>query len=179
VYAPTWEGWGDDPHHSSLRHVGVDLVERLLASEGVRVRYRPHPLTGRRDRVLRAAHQQIMRLVPDVVPPDEPLTDTFAGSTGLVGDVSSVINEYLPFDRPYAVVDTRGLGHDAFIERFPSTAGGFVIGEDLDGLEEFIAAVRGGTDSTRTRRRELLRDALGDPATSQQRFADAVTGLLG
>jgi hypothetical protein len=39
--------------------------------------------------------------------------------------------------------------------------------------------LQGGTDSTRTRRRELLRDALGDPATSQQRFADAVTGLLG
>jgi hypothetical protein len=178
VYAPTWEGWGDDPHHSSVRHVGVELVERLLATDGLKVRYRPHPLTGRRDRTLRAAHEQILRLVGQA-PPDEPLTETFARSTGLIGDVSSVINEYLPFDRPYAVVDTRGLGTSEFTARFPSTAAGFVLGPDLEGIDEFIAAVRGGTDSSRTRRRELLRDALGDPATSQQRFADAVTGLLG
>ncbi|MBV9869159.1 MAG: CDP-glycerol glycerophosphotransferase family protein [Frankiaceae bacterium] len=178
VYAPTWEGWGDDPHHSSLGNIGVELIERLLAVDGITVRYRAHPLTGRRDRALRAAHQRILQLVGQV-PPHEPLTETFNRSTGLVGDVSSVINEYLPFDRPYAVVDTRGLGHDEFTRRFPSTAGGFVLGPDLDGLDEFVAALRGGTDSSRTRRRELLRDTLGDPATSQQRFADAITGLLG
>jgi len=96
----------------------------------------------------------------------------------LIGDVSSVINEYLPYDRPYAVVDTRGLGWEAFNERFPSTAGGFVLSPDLDALDEFIAAALGGADSTRTARRELLVDVLGDPATAQARFAAAVERLL-
>jgi hypothetical protein len=177
VYAPTWEGWGDDPHHSSLAHVGVDVVERLSARPDIRVRYRAHPLAGRRDRDVRAAHERILQLV-EAVPPEETLSETFASSAGLVGDVSSVINEYLPYDRPYAVVDTRGIGPDMFGARFPSTRGGFVLSLDLGGLDEFVAAVLGGADATRTIRRELVADALGDPATSQRRFANAVSRLL-
>jgi hypothetical protein len=177
VYAPTWEGWGDDPHHSSIPHVGVELVERLSARGDVRVRYRPHPLTGRRSAALRAAHQRILGLVGRV-PPDEPIAETFAASSGLIGDVSSVINEYLPYDRPYAVIDTRDLGRAEFVKRFPSTAGGFVVAPGLDQLDEFVAAVRGGADVSRTARRELLADALGDPATAQRRFAASVDRLL-
>ena len=82
------------------------LIERLSARGDIRVRYRPHPLTGRRSPELRAAHQRILGLVGRV-PPDEPIAETFAASSGLIGDVSSVINEYLPYDRPYAVIDTR------------------------------------------------------------------------
>jgi hypothetical protein len=177
VYAPTWEGWGDDPHHSSLAHIGSELIENLTARPDLRVRYRPHPLTGRRNPALRAAHQRIVELVGRV-PEDEPLAETFAESSALIGDVSSVINEYLPYDRPYAVVDTRGLGAADFVERFPSTAGGFVLAPDLDGIEDFVTAALGGPDPTSDARRELLVAALGDPATSQQRFADAVSRLL-
>lgn len=178
VYAPTWEGWGDDPHHSSLAHVGPALIERLDARSDVRVRYRPHPLTGRRSPALRAAHQRIVEMVGRV-PEDEPLAKTLSGASALVGDVSSVINEFLPYDRPYAVVDTRGLGSTDFVARFPSTAAGFVLGPDLDKLDAFIAAALGGPDPTSTARGDLLVEALGDPATSQQRFANAVSQLLG
>jgi hypothetical protein len=178
VYAPTWEGWGDDPHHSSLAHVGPALIERLLARPELRVRYRPHPLTGRRNPQLRDADRRIADLVGRV-PADEPLAETFAGSSALIGDVSSVINEYLPYDRPYAVVDTRDLGSAAFMARFPSTVGGFVLTPELDGLDDLVVAALGGPDGSRTARRELLADALGDPATSQQRFAAAVSRLLG
>jgi hypothetical protein len=178
VYAPTWEGWGDDPHHSSLAHVGPALIENLIARSDLRVRYRPHPLTGRRNPALRAAHQRIVELVGRV-PPDEPLAETFAQSSAVIGDVSSVINDYLPYDRPYAVVDTRDLGANEFVTRFPSAAGGFVLAPDLDGIEAFVVAALGGPDPTRTARRELVADALGDPATAQQRFAAAVSRLLG
>jgi hypothetical protein len=177
VYAPTWEGWGDDAHHSSLAHVGPALVERLAGRRDIQVRYRPHPLTGRRSSDLRAAHLRILQLIGQV-PPDEPLADTLGASSGLVGDVSSVINEYLAYDRPYAVVDTRDLGRAGFVERFPSTVGGFVLPADLDGVDEFVAAVLGGADAHRTARRELLATALGDPATAQRRFAAAVDRLL-
>jgi hypothetical protein len=177
VYAPTWEGWGDDPHHSSLAQVGPALVERLIEHPEIRVRYRPHPLTGRRDPALRAAHRRIQALVGQV-PEDEPLAVTLAGASGVVGDVSSVISEFLAYDRPYAVLDTRGLGSSRFIERFPSAAAGFVVGPDLDRLDAFVAASVGGPDPTSTARGDLLEDALGDPATSQQRFAAAVSRLL-
>jgi hypothetical protein len=177
VYAPTWEGWGEDPHHSSLAHIGPALIANLAARADVRVRYRPHPLTGRRSPALRAANQRIVELVGRV-PEDESLAKTFAGASGLIGDVSSVINEFLPYDRPYGVVDTRGLGSGELIARFPSTGGGFIIGPDLDRLDAFVAAAQGGPDPTSTARGDLLLDALGDPATSQQRFAQAVSQLL-
>ena len=63
LYAPTWEGWGDEEFHSSLPHQGVALVRELLATPGLRVIYRPHPLTGTRDARVRRAHQQVLALL--------------------------------------------------------------------------------------------------------------------
>ena len=63
LYAPTWEGWGEDDTHSSLAHVGVQLVEALLARPDVRVMYRPHPRSGHRDPAMRRAHLQIVTLL--------------------------------------------------------------------------------------------------------------------
>ncbi len=177
VYAPTWEGWGDDDHHSSLPHAGVPLVDALLAHPDVTVRYRPHPLTGRRDPAVRRAHEAILTRVGRV-PSDEPLGVTMAGASGLVADVSGVIGEYLSYDRPYAVVDTRALGRRAVSRRFPSTAGAFLIGADLSGIGAFVAAAGGGRDATASRRRALIAEALGDPTTAQQRFAAQVERLL-
>ncbi|HVT22019.1 MAG TPA: CDP-glycerol glycerophosphotransferase family protein [Mycobacteriales bacterium] len=177
VYAPTWEGWGDDPHHTSLPHVGVALIDALLATPGVTVRYRPHPLTGRRDVAVRRAHEAILKRAGRVSP-DEPLERTMAGAAAMVLDVSSVIGEYLAYDRPYAVADTRGLGRRACSREFPSTAGGFLLGPDLSGLDAFVSAASGGRDATRAKRRALLADALGDPGASQDRFAAEVRRLL-
>jgi hypothetical protein len=63
LYAPTWEGWGDEQYVASLAEVGVPLVRRLLAEPGVRVVYRPHPLTGTRDRSLLRADREIRALL--------------------------------------------------------------------------------------------------------------------
>ena len=65
LYAPTWEGWGDEPYHSSLPHLGVELVRRLLDTHGIRVLYRPHPLTGTRDANVRRAHQEVVALLEE------------------------------------------------------------------------------------------------------------------
>lgn len=43
LYAPTWEGYGDEPHQTSLGAGGRELVERLLAEGDVRVLYRRTP----------------------------------------------------------------------------------------------------------------------------------------
>jgi hypothetical protein len=63
LYAPTWEGWGEEPYHSSLVHGGVELVRRLLAEPDLRVVYRPHPLTGTRDAATREAHRAVTALL--------------------------------------------------------------------------------------------------------------------
>ncbi|MBV9291828.1 MAG: CDP-glycerol glycerophosphotransferase family protein [Frankiales bacterium] len=179
LYAPTWEGWGDDPHHSSLPYVGPALIRRLLAEPGLRVVYRPHPLTGRRDPRLRAAHREIERLLRDAgVPPCPPeLADCLATASALVADVSSVVSEYLALDRPYAVVDTRGLGDEEFRRRYAGARGGFVLGPDLEALPALLAAAAGKGDVTDADRHRLRADSLGDQERAQQLFAQAVSAL--
>src|SRR5206468_9182899 len=92
---PTWEGWGDDPHHTSLPHVGARLVESLLQA-GVRVVYRPHPLTGVRNVAVRRADEAVTALLraaggvgPEAVPApdaervrDDLLDDAVASAAG-------------------------------------------------------------------------------------------------
>ncbi|MFF4650567.1 hypothetical protein [Streptomyces sp. NPDC001380] len=62
LYAPTWEGWSDDDCHTSLIPMGVTLV-RMLLEQGVRVIYKPHPLTGRRSAKAAAADQAIQAML--------------------------------------------------------------------------------------------------------------------
>ena len=46
LYAPTWEGWDGNPGNTSVVAAGENLVRALLADPGVRLLYKPHPLTG-------------------------------------------------------------------------------------------------------------------------------------
>lgn len=46
LYAPTWEGWDGNPGNTSVIEAGENLVRALLADPGVRLLYKPHPLTG-------------------------------------------------------------------------------------------------------------------------------------
>lgn len=60
LYAPTWEGWGDDPYHTSLISMGERIVRTLLDRDPpIRVLYKPHPLTGTRDKTAARVHERI------------------------------------------------------------------------------------------------------------------------
>jgi hypothetical protein len=63
LYAPTFEGFGEDPFSTSLPHVGPDIIRALLARGDVRVMYRPHPRTGHRDPATRRAHLEIISML--------------------------------------------------------------------------------------------------------------------
>ncbi|MFF3731548.1 hypothetical protein ACFYXM_14810 [Streptomyces sp. NPDC002476] len=64
LYAPTWEGWDDNPGNTSLLLAGENIVRRLLnAEKPVRLLYKPHPFTGTRSAKARAAHQRITALI--------------------------------------------------------------------------------------------------------------------
>lgn len=78
LYAPTWEGWNKAQEYSSLVQLGPSLIERALEA-GLRVIYRPHPLTGHRNPRYRKAHEDILNLLsaqpittvnPDLVLPE-------------------------------------------------------------------------------------------------------------
>ncbi|MEU0303726.1 hypothetical protein ABZ252_30420 [Streptomyces sp. NPDC006175] len=64
LYAPTWEGWDDNPGNTSLLLAGENIVRRLLtAEEPVRVLYKPHPFTGTRSRQAKAVHARITAMI--------------------------------------------------------------------------------------------------------------------
>ncbi|MDO0927744.1 hypothetical protein QQY24_20885 [Streptomyces sp. TG1A-8] len=64
LYAPTWEGWDDNPGNTSILLAGENIVKRLVTADPpVRVLYKPHPFTGTRSAAAKAAHQRITALV--------------------------------------------------------------------------------------------------------------------
>ncbi|MCF3130774.1 CDP-glycerol glycerophosphotransferase family protein [Streptomyces olivochromogenes] len=64
LYAPTWEGWDDNPGNTSILLAGENIVRKLVkADPPVRVLYKPHPFTGTRSADAKAAHQRITALV--------------------------------------------------------------------------------------------------------------------
>ncbi|MEU0395954.1 hypothetical protein ABZ208_24830 [Streptomyces sp. NPDC006208] len=64
LYAPTWEGWDDNPGNTSLLLAGENIVKRLLnAQKPVRLIYKPHPFTGTRSPKAKAVHLRVTALV--------------------------------------------------------------------------------------------------------------------
>jgi hypothetical protein len=64
LYAPTWEGWDDNPGNTSILLAGENIVRKLITADPpVRVLYKPHPFTGTRSPQAKAAHQRITALV--------------------------------------------------------------------------------------------------------------------
>ncbi|MGW1158079.1 hypothetical protein ACWD48_07585 [Streptomyces sp. NPDC002519] len=64
LYAPTWEGWDDNPGNTSILLAGENVVRTLVqADPPVRVLYKPHPFTGSRSAKAAAAHQRITALI--------------------------------------------------------------------------------------------------------------------
>jgi hypothetical protein len=64
LYAPTWEGWTDDPLNTSLITMGPKLVAAILDHpDDVRLIYKPHPLTGRRSEKASGANDAIIAMI--------------------------------------------------------------------------------------------------------------------
>ncbi|MER5489952.1 hypothetical protein [Streptomyces sp. NPDC002490] len=63
LYAPTWEGWDGNPGNTSVVEAGENLVRALLADPGVRLLYKPHPMTGSVDPRAGAANARIQEMV--------------------------------------------------------------------------------------------------------------------
>jgi hypothetical protein len=183
LYAPTWEGWSDDMDLTSLTTMGVDLVQQLLADPQVRVIYRPHPLAGTRSPTLRHAHQRIVALLMaaghTVVDPGGPsLYACFNQADVLVTDVSSVISDFMVSGKPYLVANP-GSATD-FVERYPTVAGGFVVGPGND-LSVILEELRAPGPDRMAPQRERARQRLLGPASPDPLagFIAAVDALVG
>ncbi|MEU7376754.1 hypothetical protein [Streptomyces albidoflavus] len=63
LYAPTWEGWDGNPGNTSVVLAGENIVRALLADPGVRLLYKPHPMTGSVDPRAGAANERIQAMI--------------------------------------------------------------------------------------------------------------------
>ncbi|MDH2407730.1 hypothetical protein ACG5V6_15825 [Streptomyces chitinivorans] len=65
LYAPTWEGWTDDPGNTSVILAGENIVRALLADPKVRLLYKPHPMTGSVDPRAARADERIQQMIAE------------------------------------------------------------------------------------------------------------------
>ena len=184
LYAPTWEGWTEDPHHSSIVTMGREIVRVLLSTSGVRVLFKPHPRTGSVDPEAARAQADIEGMLAaagaphEVVLPDGlSLYDCFDVSGALVSDVSSVVSDFLASQKPYFVANGAALPDAEFRETYSSAAAAYLIGPGAAGLQEGLADLR-GPDTRREDRARVRTYLLGSPEVpSLTRFRDAVDTL--
>ena len=164
LYAPTWEGFYEESDYCSLADPGLQAVRAMVASGRVRVLFKPHPASGGRREDVAAAVAEIEALVrqpPHQRVPDDPMAlyDAMSEADVLIGDVSSVLSDWLVSGRPYLVTNPRLLPVEELHERFPTTRGGAVLspgGDVMDLVDEAL-----GADALAPRRYELARYLLG------------------
>ncbi|MEV6726433.1 hypothetical protein AB0M94_36550 [Streptomyces xanthochromogenes] len=107
LYAPTWEGWDDNPANTSLVLAGENIIRALLsASQPIRVLYRPHPFTGTRSPQAKEAHRRILALIEE---------STLQGAEGLHQDTEQVLarNRMAEAEAAMATLRARRRGDEA------------------------------------------------------------------
>jgi hypothetical protein len=181
LYAPTWEGWTNDPAHTSVTRVGPALVERLLARPDVRVVYKPHPLTGTVSKATALADARIRATItragaPHVVAvgPGPTLYDYFNDCDVLVADISSVLTDFVESQKPYVVVNLTGRSDEQFRADFPSASAAYLVHGSAAEIDAALDAIR-DVDPLAAARREVKRYLLGpDEPDAITRFTAAV-----
>ncbi len=192
LYAPTWAGFSEDVCYSSLP-VGLDVVRGLL-DRGCEVVFRPHPYTRESEELSEACRQICDELARDAEstgrkhlfgPTAEKLmsiVDCFNASDVMVTDVSSVVDDYLYSEKPFAMV-AMTADADRFAETFPVSRASYVLEVKSgrvtnlpDVLDELLV-----TDSRSSARASLKAHYLGESYEGgpARRFIDAARTELG
>lgn len=186
LYAPTWEGYFEEANYCSLEVMGVELIAGILERfPEIRIIFKPHPMSGHRRSAVKAAAEEIDDLLraaatyhPSPVDhPDVDLYDWFDHAALLVTDISSVLSDFLMWDRPCAVTNPTQVSAAELNERFPTTRTCYI----LDPGTRLAATVLEGAlahDPLGKRRHEARRLFLGDPDRDPlEMFREELTGL--
>lgn len=186
LYAPTWQ--------SGMREMSLSSVEqgerivRALLDAGVRVIFRPHPLSRGQRRAARTI-DRIDALLATATTPECPhmgssqalaegIIDNFNRSDAMVADVSSVVSDYLASCKPVAAVLPGGTRQRADPEEYPMLRATYPL--DLTGdIPAELDALLGVGDPLASARRELRTYYLGDDPDSVGSFLAAAAAAIG
>ncbi|WP_444984244.1 CDP-glycerol glycerophosphotransferase family protein [Halomonas mongoliensis] len=179
LYAPTWEGFGDNVNYSSIKKMGAEIVRAILSNEEFFLTFKPHPYTGMVKKEFRESLDAIVALClssprAKVVGKDESIYNCMNESDVLVTDISSVLNEYLATSKPIILCNSGDHSLEALKSNFPSSAGAYILmkGKECLSLIESIKK----NDEMWAKRGEIRRASLGDfPEGALHRFNEVVS----
>jgi hypothetical protein len=170
LYAPTWQGVDETVNFSSLEQ--GPLIVQALIDRGVRVFFRPHPLSYRFRRRRAVVHQ-----IRDVLKehrertgtrhaygtyPEKKLSvvDCANVADALISDVSSVVSDFLQSEKPYAMTSMK-TGIEQFRAENSVAETAYVLLGDLSNLDEVLDDLLEG-DPLAEARSAKKRYVLGD-----------------
>jgi hypothetical protein len=171
LYAPTWEGYFDQSDYSSVAVMGLELITLLTRHfPGVRVIYKPHPMTGWRLPELAEVSEEIRSIleVSDMhhpAPAEHPGVDLYQWfdlSDLLITDVSSLLSDFMAWDRPYVVTNPSRMSTSLLHAEFPTTRSAYIV-EPGSPTTRLVLGNALETDPLRASRSETRRYFLGDP----------------
>jgi len=187
LYAPTWQSGMREMSLSSLEH--GERIVRTLLDAGVRVIFRPHPLSAGQPGAVAVIARINAMLVSARTPGCPHLTSSQAGkkdiidnfnrADALVTDVSSVASDFLASCKPMAVVVPTGTRALADADEYPVLRATYLIDLGDDDLAARLAPVVGtGPDPLEPTRHELRSYYLSDHDDSVRAFLDAAGAVL-
>lgn len=187
LYAPTFEGYYEHTYYTSLDRMGVRIVRKLLRDyPDLRVWFRPHPASGVRLPAMLTAITEISTILRRAgaghrvtADDDLSLTECLSSADILISDISSVATDYLYTERPVITANPQGLSQAEFVGAFPTQASSYLIGANLEGLNQAIDLAL-GEDPLAAARLAMKKRVLGDtPDGPQAAFAANVSRLIG
>lgn len=182
LYAPTWKGDSKEADVSSI-HKAVEIVQGLV-NEGIEVVFRPHP-HSKRNREHRQYVESVYKLLKedkaktgrnhiwgDVAENQWTINDCSNYVDLLVGDLSSVVYDFLYSEKPMLLVAINKTLEE-FKNEFAITKGSYVIDEELTNYQESIKSALSETESDGKildERHKTCKFVLGD--FDQKNYAD-------
>lgn len=110
LYAPTWEGTHSEMSYSSVGKNAVEMVNQLLSDDSYFLIYKPHPNLGVTSTSHKKYHSEILKLISASdsaihINDKVDITSIFSAVDFAVFDNSSVIIDYLHFDKPFCITN--------------------------------------------------------------------------
>lgn len=142
LYAPTFEGLFEEVNYSSVERIGPALVRTLIEQRPeVGIIFRPHPTSGQFRKQIRSSLDEIARLLRTAPNAHlhryvgkgstESIYENMNEADVLIGDISSVITDFLATRRPILVSNPKELELGEFESMFPSQRGCYVFDSDM------------------------------------------------
>jgi CDP-glycerol glycerophosphotransferase (TagB/SpsB family) len=182
LYAPTWEGGVEATDYSSVGSFSIEMLELLATRIDLKVKVKPHPMTGSVSSIARNAMQQMRKISSrepniELVDQTEAIHDAMNWSDMMITDVSAVLTDYLVTGKPVALCGnfSRGRSPAELTEEFPLLEATYLI-KIPDDIVDLLTTLS-DRDPRRKDRERIRREAIGEPG-AVERFEHKLLDIL-